>query len=86
MQQDHDELENIVMPSSDLSGVDPDLDLTEKALEVAQAQTVVRDVDSATLGNLFAFFALLFPPLIASTLDLTARARGTNKNTDSKSD
>lgn len=85
MQETNADLEKLMMPLTDTSGVSQDLGLTEKAIEVAETQAVIRDVLSITLGNIFAFFALLFPPLIASSLELTARARGLNKNPDKKS-
>ena len=83
MQEENVNLEKLMMPSADTPNVDPELGLTEKAIETAETQTVIRDVLSVTLGNIFAFFALLFPPLIAGSLELTARMRGSeDKNSD----
>ena len=79
MQEENDNLKNLIMPVAAASNTTQDLGLTEKAVKVAEAQSTLRDVLSVTLGNMFAFFALLFPPVIASSLELTARMRGLNK-------
>lgn len=85
MQEENTDLENLIMPPPSVSGENRELGLTEKAIEVGEAQAAIRDILSATLGNIFAFFAMLFPPLIVSTLELTARARGLNKDSDNES-
>ena len=85
MQNDPSSLENLIMPSDDSSRTEEEFGLTEKAIEIAETQVVIRDVLSSTLGNIFAFFALLFPPLIASSLELTARARGLDPDSDQES-
>lgn len=85
MQEENDNLKSLIMPPAVASNTKQDLELTEKAIEVAEAQTAIRDVLSITLGNIFSFFALLFPPVIVSSLELAARMRGSNKKSDKKS-
>jgi len=82
MQNDSSNLEDLIMPSDDVVSAQEELGLTEKAIEVAEAQAEIRDVLSLTIGNIFAFFALLFPPVIANTLELTARVRGGKQKSD----
>lgn len=78
MTDNENDIQNLMMPNA---GEAPDLSpdgLTEKAIQSASIQAEMKDLFGLIFGNLFAFFALIFPPLIASSLDLTAQLRGSN--------
>jgi hypothetical protein len=77
-------------PSSFEEFISPDLpdefsaeefSLVDDAADIAKGQTEMRDLLSLTIGNLFAFFAILFPPIIAKVIDRqTDRADQSEQN------
>ena len=75
-------LEDLIMPSVDVTDTDQKLEFTEKAIEKASSQAVLLDVLTVSIGNIFAFFALIFPSLTVSVIELTSQARQPKKSSD----
>ena len=65
-------LEELISPDLPEDSSPQQFSLVVQAAETAKVQSEMRDFLSLTIGNLFAFFALLFPPIIAKIVDIQA--------------
>ena len=70
MNEESSTFEDLISPDLPEDTNSEQISLVSEAAETAKSQSEMRDFLSLTLGNLFAFFAILFPPIIAKIADV----------------